>query len=263
MVKRLDPVSARLVSAEADPESVLTWLEGQQGRTRMHRQANWCSFTGWLLVSFAAIVSCSVAFYLAGEVAKIFDDEFMGSSDRIPTISLQVVPAVLGTLAVLIVVGGFVAWAFQVMPGWRSTALAIDWSTASDAVSRLLQVGCTYPEALRTAATSARTRSNRRWLRSAADQIERGGTSLFPAHSSDRDAAVLQLLIESNESEPVAQWAIAASHFREVAQRRLGLLLGATPALATILAGLLIWFSISSTLAWMWSAVSELIGGLT
>ena len=75
-----------------------------------------------------------------------------------------------------------------------------------------------------------------------------------------RDAAMLELLVDAGDGEPAEQWKIASDHFLGVARRRMALLLGSVPILATVVAGIIVWVAISATLGWMWLAVAELIG---
>ena len=80
---------------------------------------------------------------------------------------------------------------------------------------------------------------------------------------SGGDAAMLELMISASESQPQRQWKVASEHFLDLSRERLMLLLQSTPMLSTIVAGLLIWVSISATLSWMWRSVAELLRGLS
>ncbi len=257
VTNQLDPVAQRLAAGGHDhASSVLDWLEGQQQRDAMNRQATWCSAGGWLLMTVAAIISSGVAVVMSRDVHQLFDEDLHLASG-IPW-SVTYLPIVLVLIATTLLIGGAIALLAGAIPGLSTTRSAIDWSTVSDAMTRLLSVGCTYPEAFRTAAQVTRTRSSRRWLDRAANRVERGEAEIdsqFPAG----DSAVLELMVDSSQSEPARQWAIAADHFFEVANRRLMLLLSAAPILSTIFSGLLVWISIAATLGWMWKAVAELI----
>jgi hypothetical protein len=261
--RKLDPVAERLASAgHRQSSSVLQWLEGQHRRRNMRRRATLCALGGWILMTTAAIVSSVVALHMSHDMREIFQGGLWPPGSGVPK-SIVVLPWVLVSVAVLLVVGGLLGWAGGRIPGFSKTVSAIDWSAASDAVTRLLSVGCTYPEAFRTAAEVTRSKPSRKWLLQAAERVEQGGPQVMPASSSDSDAVVLESLIDAAQSEPQRQWKVAADHFFELARRRLVLLLQSTPMLATIISGLLIWIAISVTLGWMWRAVAEMCQGLT
>ena len=93
--------------------------------------------------------------------------------------------------------------------------------------------------------------------------MERGGPEVPLRSPSRGDAAVLESLVGVPTQEPQRQWQVAAEHFLEVATGRLMLLLQSMPIVSTIIAGLLIWIAIASTLGWMWRAVANMISGLT
>ncbi len=257
----LDAVAKRLAEANSyESSSVLEWLEGQQQRSAMRRRAALCTAGGWLLMSTAAVVSSVVAWKMSGDIREIFSG-MMGPESTVPG-AVDFLPWLLVLIATVLVVGGIVSWFGESIPGFSKTASAIDWSAASDAVTRLLSIGCTYPEAFRMAATVARSKPSRTWLIQAADRVEHGGPQVSPNQHSIGDAAVLELLIDAAEFEPQKQWKVAADHFLEVARRRLVLLLQSVPMIATIISGLLVWIAISATLGWMWRAVAEMIRGL-
>ncbi len=256
----LDPVAQRLAaSGEQNSSMVLEWIEHQEQRRAMNRQASWCSFSGWLLVTAAAIVSSFVAFMMAQDAQELYDEDFITAA--MPW-SVSYLPFFMLAVTILLLGGGLVGWLCEMIPGLSSFRSANDWASAGDAMNRLLSVGCTYPEAFRTTAKVMKTRGSRRWFDRAASRVERGGDDVVVADVPEGDSTVLELMIESSESEPGDRWSVAAYHFFEVAQRRLAFLLGASPILATIIAGLLVWLSIAATLGWMWKAVADMVVGL-
>lgn len=260
--KKLDPVAERLVAAgEAQSAHVLEWLDGQHQRKLMRRRAVVCALGGWGLMTTAAIVSSLVALSMSNDMRQIVQGELIPNMG-VPR-AVIVLPWLLVSIVVVLVVGGLIGWLWGRIPGFSRTESAIDWSAASDAVTRLLSVGCTFPEAFRTAAAVTRSNPSRNWLIRAAERVESGGPQVMPTGNSDRDAAVLESMIQLTGSEPHQQWEVAANHFFDVACRRLVVLLQSTPMLATIISGLLIWVAISATLGWMWRAVASLIQGLT
>jgi hypothetical protein len=258
----LDPVAERLASAGEDQSpSVLQWLEAEQQRRSMRRRATLCAVSGWLLMTTAAIVSSFVALNISHDIREIFDEGIVPGRG-IP-VTVTYLPILLVVIAVLLIVGGIAGWFWGVIPGLSKTTSAIDWSATSDAVTRLLSIGCTYPEAFRTAAKVVRGKSRRTWLIRAADRVERGGPDVAFSPYANGDTAMLELMIDAAESEPQRQWKVAAEHFLELARERLMLLLQSTPMIATLISGLLIWVSISATLSWMWRGVAELMRGLS
>lgn len=259
---KLDPVAQRLASAgDQQSAGILEWLEAEQQRRAMRRRANLCAASGWLLMTSAAIVSSFVAVNISYDVRQVFDEGIVPGRGIPPTITF--LPILLVLISVLLVVGGIVGWMWGAIPGLTKTVSAIDWSASSDAVTRLLSIGCTYPEAFRTASTVVRGKSRRNWLIGAAERVERGGPQVAFSAFSHGDAAMLELMIAASESEPQRQWKVASEHFLDLARERLTLLLQSTPMISTIISGLLIWVSISATLSWMWRSVAELLRGLT
>jgi hypothetical protein len=258
--KPLDPVATRLASAgEENADSVVQWIEGQQRRGVMHRRATLCMAGGFAVVTVAATVGSLISLFFAHEMQALFRDDFP-SGVGAPS-SVMAMPVTLAVVTALLIIGGSFAWASGRVPGLRGVRSAIDWTAAGDAIARLLSIGCTYPEAFKMAAQVTRSGRNRGWLLNAADRTERGESGPQGSLSSAGDAGMLELLVDAGEGEPAEQWRIASDHFCGVARRRLALLLGAVPILATVIAGILVWVAISATLGWMWLAVTELTGG--
>ncbi|MGB7342899.1 MAG: hypothetical protein WBD20_01690, partial [Pirellulaceae bacterium] len=208
-----DPVAQRLLAAgEEHAVSVLHWLDAKQSRTSLRRRATWCIVGSWLMVTGATAVGAFVAWNFSQNA----DDIFFGD---VPLITAAL-PPVLITLACLAFLGGLFALLSNTFPGLATTNEAIDWSNTGDAVSRLLAVGCTYPEAFRTAAEVARTRRNRTWLAAAALEVEQGGFDLTRRHIANGDPAIVELLVQSDSMDPIHGWRIVADHFIEVARSR-------------------------------------------
>lgn len=256
----LDPVAMRLSAAGDNRASTVTqWMHAQQQRKILRRRATWCGVGAWLMMTAAALIGSYVAIDIAIDVREIFTDD-LGLAR--PT-SVIVVPVVLLFAAGVLTVGGLWGWLTGSVPGYSQAFSALDWSACSDAVRRLLQVGCTYPEAFRTAASAARTKASRSWLMAAASRVESGVDGTPSTPGARGDLATLELMIDAAQSEPQKQWGIAAEHFWELASRRMVLLIQTTPVIATIVSGILVWISISATLGWMWRAVIEMIRGFS
>ncbi len=256
---QLDPVAAVLTRMGEPSSSVIDWLNSQREFTRMRRRATWCAVSAWLMLTAAAIVSSLVAVSMSGNIRRIFDDQYRADSWSILMISYA--PWLLVTTAGALLVVGVIGFTSGQMPGLKSTISAIDWSSACDAVGRLLSIGCSYPEAFRTAAQSMRRSESRHWLLAAVDRVESGRPPIDARFATRGDVAVLELMIEAAESQPQNQWQLASLHFLDVARRRLVLLTHSIPMITTLLAGFLIWISISTTLGWMWRTVGSLVQG--
>jgi hypothetical protein len=195
---------------------------------------------------------------MSADIRELLDDLGLEHSS---SWTLTYLPIALTLIAGTLLLGGLYAWLFGRVPGLGATRSAIDWSATSDAVARLLAVGCTYPEAFRVAGDVTRSRAGRAWLQDSVKRIEQGGAEIAITPTRSGDPAILELLIEAGEGEPQRRWAVASNHFFAVAQQRLALLLSATPFLSTIVSGLLIWLAISATLGPMWQAVTEMLRG--
>ena len=257
-VNQLDPVAQRLAAAGSESiESMLAWIENKYCRKLMSRRAFWCSFGAWLLVSTAAVVGAFASWMFLGNVSELIE---IYDFDR-PTLA-YLVPPVLTVVAILLLFGGIITWMSGRFPGLNKTQNAIDWAGNSEAVSRLLSVGCTYPEAFSTVANVAKTKESRTWLTQAAARIEQGGPEIGTTNASGGDTAIVELLLESSFANPSEKWQTASEHFDNVARQRSALLTATMPVLSILCAGLFIWISISATLGWMWSSASGMIGGL-
>jgi hypothetical protein len=200
-------------------------------------------------------VGAFVAWSFSQNAEEIFDG-------KMPIASI-LFPPILIVLTCVCFVGGLIAFFRLAFPGLASTSQAIDWSGTGDAVSRLLAAGCTYPDAYRAAAEVAHTSNSRRWLHQAATRIDQGALAIGDARNAAGDAAVVELLIQANETDPSQSWRAVADHFIEIARSRLALLLSTAPIVATLLAGLIVWLSISSTLGAMWRHALQSMGSFS
>ena len=265
MVAASDAVVSRLVSAGATPATVLEWIESRQRRRSLHRRALWCALGAWGLVTTAATAAGLVAFKFARDIEKAFGDlkimdlvKYEEHLIELP-VTVHIVPPFLLAIACLLLIGGLLALLTDHFPGLRAAQSAIDWEGTSDAVSKLLGVGCTYPDSFEVAAKVARTSSNRRWLNEATEQVKQG-SAVVNATTMTGDTVMLHALLDVTEREPAKRWLVVRRHFAEVARRRLALLQATLPVISTLLAGLLIWISISATLGWMWVTVARMVG---
>ncbi len=256
-----DAVMNRLISAgDQHATSSLNWSQANQIRRSLRRRAFGCIFGSWLMVFAASLVGTIVAWTFSRSAEGMFND-------GMPVITI-VLPPILLVVTVGLLVIGVLALINQSFPGHATTKDAIDWWSTGDAVSRLLSAGCTYPEAFRTAAKVAKTRSIRRWLIQSANSVEQGSMKFDGDHSTNDvprkgDASLVELLVQTSGNDASGGWRIVADHFAEVARSRLALLLGTAPVLSTLLAGLIVWVSISATLGSLWRQAISSISGLS
>lgn len=264
---KLDSVASLLATVPGNSAAAIEWIEGQREIEVLRRRAKFCLFSGWLMLTLAAIVSAVVAWVMSRSVVEIFQNPFgfdMGSGELLSNSSMWVViytPWLLAAIAVALVLGGLLGYVSGRLPGLRSTLSAIEWSSASNAVARLLSAGFTFPDAFRATAQTLGRGHCRSWFLHAADRVEAGKSPVSNLPNSSGDVAVLELLLGAAESQPQTQWQLASEHFLEVGRRRLMLLSHSVPLIATVLTGFLIWISISATLGWMWKAVGSMVNG--
>ena len=250
MVAKLDPVAQRLSEATGDQSANLVqWLDGKRTRAAMARRAFWYMMAAWLLVTAAAMIATFVSWSFTRSADALFGSNGIFVSPELPGL-VAVVPFAFGALSVVLLVGGIVTWAIGRIPGLNMTVAALDWAGSSDAVARLLSVGCTYPEAFKVAASASTSYASRRWLMRSAVRVEQGWPIV--GTPSRGDAAMVELFVDSHDQDPVSTWRLTADHFAEVARRRIALLIGSAPVLSTLLAGLIVWISVASTLGFMW-----------
>lgn len=264
MVTKFDSVSDALMALDDDDAraEAISWVTAETGRHQARRRTNLCSMAAVALILAGAIASAAISMSFATKL-KVISEELPSAGTGLFA-SIYTVPIGLSIVAGLIVVATFVCWLTGKLPGHAGVLSAIDWSTCSDAMSRLLKCGKTYPDACRVAGSVAQTRSGRLWFAAAAARVERGEPMIRDTHGhAGADASVVEAMIESAKNEPHLQWHTAAQHFGHVLEHRLALMVTVMPMMATLLTGLLVWLAISSTLGYMWRAISQMIGGLT
>ena len=271
MVAKLDPVAERLSQVDGKSAGVLNWLDSQQNRNAMRKRAKWCTISGWGLMGIAGVISSVVAVMLSQRVRAVIDDaaglEFFNFRDYgteiVVNSAINWVPWLIVVISSALILSGLVLYFTGRIPGLRRTNSAVEWASVGDAMSRLLDAGCGYPESFRTASQIANTWETRHWLISAAVRVERGQPAVTTSRVSSGDIASLELMVEAGSAEPQKQWGIVSDHFHHLATYRLANYQHLMPVFSTIIAGLLIWISISSSLSWVWRSISQMITGLT
>ena len=270
MVAKLDPVAERLSQVDGQSADVFSWLDSQQHRNAMRHRANWCAVSGWGLMVLSGVISSVVAVMLSRSVRALIDETSgvevfnltQYRTDVVEITAINWVPwlIVIGTF-LLISVGLVLCFSGRI-PGLRRTNSAVDWASVSDAVSRLLEAGYGYPDSFRTVSKIAKTREVRRWIIAAAVRVERGQPAVIASRASHGDIGALELMVEAGNTEPQKQWKIVSDHFGHLATHRLINYQYLMPVFSTIIAGLVIWISISSSLSWVWRSMGQMIEGL-
>jgi len=252
------------LQSPSQPQLLRSWLDQQRERDHMRQQTKRCAFKAWLTLAALAIASTGIALYFYLTTADLLPTtdarHWFSLTDRGPDTRLTssgvplLILFLIGT-NVLIVLALPLAWSLGRLPGFRSALSSVDWATAGDAMSRLLTIGCPYPDALRTTASVVSNGTERRWLLEAATRVETGG-QIAPVGEQTPESTVLQTMLSSQETPMQRNWQLASEHYQIVAQRKIELLLGAVPILVTILAGLILWISVMATLGSMWSTLA-------
>ena len=288
---QMDLVCRRLAQVESDPASQVgerafspnehcyLCMDQQEQRKQLRQSATRCVVGAWALVTIVAAVASIVAMFFLWNVADVFsfieNDLEIASAPR----SAQAAPLALGAIATALFLLGIFAFLTSRFPGLRSIQEGIDWATASDAVAHLLSSGCTYGDSLRGAREliqsprfalkSLQPRGVAAWLKSAADRVDAGRDLLEVDGWQSSDERKLRLLLQTSADKPGRQdpspekrWRCAANHFMAVSNQRLGLLTHSLPPIATILSGILLWISVSSTLGAMWRNLAGVLDGL-
>ena len=283
-INPFDLVYKRLIATES--ESVLgsidhpsaciesfDWLESQSIRHRMRRQAWFCSWRSWGMVTIIAGISSVVSFVFLQHLVDLLQMTVdFYQSPEIPPMTMAV-PLILAMMAVIALLVGGLALFWDRFPGQRSTLAAIDWATACDAMAHLLSTGCTYGDSLAMAQSVMPSRKGalnfqpanrtKAWLAAAKNRVDQGREIFEVKTSRNTDETMLCLLVDADSvsETPSKSWRMAAEHFDGMAHQRLHLLTQSLPPIATVISGILLWISISSTLGGMWRAMASMLRG--
>lgn len=270
---KIDPVLGKLrelsQGASGKSETVaLRWLEAQELRRTLLSQTKRCLVASWLILFGFASASAIVATLLHQQIKTTF--EFSDSYFAVEIVSDKawIVISVLWLIAFAILILGLIGLASNRFPGLRSTRAAVDWASTSDAIARLLSSGCSYPDAFQLARESLSTtrfgdQPAAYWLLLARKNAEQGRPFVSENSLARGDAALLDLLIDPIAQQPDIQWAEAARQYDKIAIGRRDLIVNGVPPLTTVLSGILLWVSVSSSMSWVWRSMQEMIGGLT
>ena len=265
------PVAMKLATTDDTlTASAIHWQNAQRERSRTLRRSWWIAFSGWLLVAFASLVSAGIAITLTLDLYTVLTS---AGPESIPSLNWRnrndvelklswrntLVPALLVFVSVFVCFAGLIALIKNSFPGYGTVYNAIQWSSACDAMARLLASGSTYPEALRLVASENLSRSTSLWFCDAADRIERGEANISLSKQSKGPQALVEAMVESVPHSPSQAWRIAAIHFQSASHRREVILASVLPALCTVLAAALLWLAITTTLNWFWMSTFDAI----
>lgn len=114
-------------------------------------------------------------------------------------------------------------------------------------MGQLLSLGIPYPTAFRLISNSLCCESHRKWLEQAAKNVEAGQPALAEDSYKRPDTAVLHTVMSDPDSMAQSDWEAVAQHYDFCAKRTMSLLLAALPVAATLIAGLILWLSITTT----------------
>ncbi len=273
MVATLDPVAKQLVAkGEEHTASALQWLEAEQYRRSMSRQAFFTCIAGWLLISVSCVVSSFAALRMANDLNQLISGKSMSfrydidrldhASDINAPLRLRFIPTALSALTVAWIAGGLIAFFSGAYPGLRSAKSAIDWASTTDGVSRLLAAGFPYSDAFESVSQTIRAKNPRQWLARKSTQLKQGEGAMGLNPWSRGDATVVEAMIDGARNEPETSWRIAADHFDHIAHERLAMLTQLGPMLATVVAGIVVWIGIATTLGWLWYLIYASLGWL-
>ena len=261
-----DAVTRRLQLAPSqNPEAVVGWLEHQLERDGMRQQVWTCALKAWITITGIAAASTAIAWYFQATTAnamQIFDFSNANAGSLSEGLH-SYMPMILLTTTMLLLTMLPLAWAFGRLPGFSSALSSVDWATTGVAMSRLLTIGCPYPEAFRTTAKAIACSGQRQWLLDAANRVEAGGQAIPEDCHQAPGSAILHVILSTQRSPMQREWQLASEHYLEVAQRKIGLITGAAPVVATILAGTILWLSISTTLNAMLTAFRSFMEDFT
>ena len=91
------------------------------------------------------------------------------------------------------------------------------------------------------------TESMTKWLERAARNVEAGKPVTPKKLSNGPNTAVLHAVLANPDSIAQDDWKAVVQHYDSCSKQTLSLLLAAVPVAATLVAGLILWFSITST----------------
>ena len=266
--RRLDEVAKALASKDAPAEDILCWMEEYRTQQSISRRAWRCAIWAWVLMTVAAVIGGLSSWHTGSQLAELVSS--VDPDDRYGVVQVdtariqmsQVMPGIMAFIAAVLMVGGLLALILRKFPFFSWVQSATDWSIAGGAMSRLLASGCTYVEAFEAARQVCSTADCRWWLKHQATRLSQGMEPKFQSKSTS-DATTIELLIREGQVPAEQQWGIAGEYFNEMSKQRLSLVISAIPVLATLIAGLLIWLSVASTLGAMWGSLGTMIRGMS
>ncbi len=268
-----DQVADQLALAcSSERTAFLSWLTFCSEREALLRRASLCALAGWLVITVIAVLSTLMVVYFHHATQTTLDlfqqplrisPTLWGMTDNRhqpgDTASFEqawLSIAFLATCCVICVILPL-AWRWNWVPGFRNFRNTIDLTTIGNAMNRLLSLGVPYPTAFRVTASTLHCVPQRQYLEEAANRVEAGHPAISEAPHCHAESALLINLMSRSDTETHHDWLVIAKHYEVSAQRKLSLLLGATPVASTITAGLILWFSLATTLGSFWSTLYQ------
>jgi len=258
MVTRPEPnlVTKKLASSpDSEQSTLISWMNYCTRRDEMLNRATHCALTGWLVITSVLILSTLIVWYFqftSSEILKTLNSQFESSDVNDASSSL-------GMLLCACIVCGLLplAWRKNYIPGFRSLRSEMDLTTTGHAMGKLLSLGLPYPAAFRVTASNLRCSKQRNWLMTAAERVEAGHAAISETVHQDAQTAILLTVMSRPDSVDHEDWETVAEHYESSAKQTLNILLAGTPSASILIAGLILWFSISSSLGNFWSTFSS------
>ena len=278
MTTQTDQVADQLASASTSERGAfVSWLTFCSEREALLRRASQCALAGWLVITVIAVLSTVMAVYfhytthttldlfqrplrISSSLSAVTDNRLQ-FWDAATFEQAWLSIAFLATCCMICVISPL-AWRWNCIPGFRNLRNTIDLTTIGNAMNRLLSLGVPYPTAFRVTASTLHCVPQRRWLEEAANRVEAGHPTIAEAPHCHAESDLLINLMSRSDTETHHDWLVIAKHYEVSAQRKLSLLLGATPVASTITAALILWFSLATTLGSFWSKLSQFTSDL-
>lgn len=282
-IAKTDLITQQLTaSSNANPSALYNWVEYCTQRDAMLYRTRSCALASWLLVFSVATFSTLMAWHFQKSTleamellndGKPTDESFSGTSFTYPSEvmladqtthqivltgnSQYLMPSLL--LICLVFALMPIAWRINFIPLFRKLRNDIDWTTIGQAMGQLTPLGIPYPVAFRLTAESLRCKSHRKWLERAAQNVESGQPVIGENLSHQPNTAVLYAVLTNCDSMAKEDWKVVAQHYDSCSKRTLSLLLAAIPVAATLVAGVILWVTITSTFGDFYSTLYSTI----
>ena len=256
---QIDQVAAQLASASTSEKTFfVSWLTFCAEREALLKRASACALGGWLVITVIAALSTLmfVYFHYATQTTlDLFRSDSQSPTGTSPSFQQAWLPVAFLSTCCVLCVALPLAWRKNCIPGFRNLRDTLNLTTIGNAMGRLLSLGVPYPTAFRVTASTLDRGPQRRWLEESADRVEAGLPAIAEEFHCHADSALLISLMSRSDTQTHQDWLVIAKHYEVSAKRRLSMLLAATPVACTLAAGLILWFSLATTLGSFWSTL--------